>query len=339
MKKPIGIRDVAAHAGVSVGTVSNVINHRPTVTQANLERVHASMAELGFVRNDLARQLRMGGGTTIGLVVLNVANPFFADLAHALEAEAEINDHTIILGSSDQDPAREDRYIDLFEEQRVRGMLIAPLDGITPRLARLRSRGVPVVLFDSTIDPELFCSVTLDGTAGGYMATRHLIDTGRRRILFAGGPLPQVAERLAGASQAARESGSTALSLMETDDLTVAEGRAVGDHILGLARGDRPDAVFAANDLLAVGILQSLILATDLNVPEDIAIIGYDDIDFAASTIVPLSTIRQPRELIAREALRLMEEEADSSSEHVHARYLCTPELVVRESTRPLARA
>lgn len=338
MKKPIGIRDVAAHAGVSVGTVSNVINHRPTVTQANLERVHASMAELGFVRNDLARQLRMGGGNTIGLVVLNVANPFFADLAHALEAEAEINDHTIILGSSDQDPAREDRYIDLFEEQRVRGMLIAPLDGITPRLARLRSRGVPVVLFDSTIDPELFCSVTLDGTAGGYMATRHLIDTGRRRILFAGGPLSQVAERLAGASQAARESGSAALSLMETDDLTVAEGRAVGDHILGLAAGDRPDAVFAANDLLAVGILQSLILATDLKVPEDIAIIGYDDIDFAASTIVPLSTIRQPRELIAREALRLMEEEADSSSEHVHARHLCTPELVVRESTRPVVR-
>ncbi|MFD5598562.1 LacI family DNA-binding transcriptional regulator [Leucobacter sp. NPDC058333] len=337
MNKPVGIRDVAAHAGVSVGTVSNVLNHLPTVTQANLEKVHASMAELGFVRNDLARQLRMGAGTTIGLVVLNVANPFFADLTHALEAEAEMNGHSVILGSSDQDPEREDRYIDLFEEQRVRGMLIAPLNGITPRLRRLRSRGAPVVLFDTTADPEQFCSVTLDGTAGGYMATRHLIDTGRRRILFAGGPLPQVAERLAGASQAARESDGVTLSLMETSDLTVAEGRIVGDHILRQAREDRPDAVFAANDLLAVGILQSLILAADVTVPDDIALIGYDDIDFAASTMVPLSTIRQPRELIAREALRLLEEEADPASGHVHARHLFSPELVVRESTRAVS--
>ncbi|MET4783189.1 substrate-binding domain-containing protein [Glaciihabitans sp. UYNi722] len=335
MNKPVGIREVAEHAGVSIGTVSNVLNHVKTVTSANLEKVQASMLELGFVRNDLARQLRMGGGNTIGLVVLNVANPFFADLAHALEAEAEANGHTIILGSSDQDADRENRYIDLFEEQRVRGMLIAPLDGVTPRLSRLRSRGAPVVLFDSTADPEQFCSVTLDGTAGGYMATRHLIDTGRRRIVFAGGPLPQVSERLAGASRAARESAGVTLSLIETGDLTVAEGRIVGDQILQQRPEERPDAIFAANDLLAVGILQSLILAEDLKVPDDIALIGYDDIDFAASTMVPLSTIRQPRELIAREALRLLEEEADPASGHVHARHLFTPELIVRESTGP----
>lgn len=335
MKKPVGIREVAEHAGVSVGTVSNVLNHRKTVSPANLRKVQASMAELGFVRNDLARQLRMGGGTTIGLVVLNVANPFFADLAHALEAEAEINGNTVILGSSDQDAEREDRYIDLFEEQRVRGMLIAPLNGVTPRLSRLRQRGAPVVLFDSSADPEHFCSVTLDGAAGGYMAARHLIDTGRRRIVFAGGPLSQVAERLAGASKAARETDGVTLSLIETSDLTVAEGRTVAEQILQQEPQNRPDAIFAANDLLAVGILQSLILATDLRIPEDVALIGYDDIDFAASTMVPLSTIRQPRDLIARQALRLLEEEADPDSGHVHARHLFRPELIVRESTRP----
>ncbi len=272
MKKPIGIRDVAAHAGVSVGTVSNVINHRPTVTQANLERVHASMAELGFVRNDLARQLRMGGGTTIGLVVLNVANPFFADLAHALSRRKRRSTTTrSSSGRATRIPHTRRSLHRSIRRAASAGNADCSAGRDHPSARPLEVPWSPGrALFDSTIDPELFCSVTLDGTAGGYMATRHLIDTGRRRILFAGGPLPQVAERLAGASQAARESGSTALSLMETDDLTVAEGRAVGDHILGLARGDRPDAVFAANDLLAVGILQSLILATDLNVPEDI---------------------------------------------------------------------
>jgi LacI family transcriptional regulator len=334
MKANVGIREVAEHAGVSVGTVSNVLNHRATVTPSNLSKVQQSMAELGFVRNDLARQLRMGGGSTIGLVVLNISNPFFADLAHALEAEAEVGGHTVILGSSDQDAGREDRYIDLFEEQRVRGMLIAPLHGVTPRLSQLRSRGMPVILFDSSADPEHFCSVTLDGIAGGYMATNHLIENGRRRILFAGGPFSQVGERLTGASRAARETDGVTLSLMETNDLTVAEGRAVGDRIVAMARAERPDAVFAANDLLAVGILQSLILATDLNVPKDIALIGYDDIDFAASTMVPLTTIRQPRELIAREAMRLLDEEADPASGHQHARHLFAPELIVRESTR-----
>ncbi|RFA15543.1 LacI family transcriptional regulator [Subtercola boreus] len=339
MKPNVGIREVAEHAGVSVGTVSNVLNHPKNVTPANLAKVQQSMIELGFVRNDLARQLRMGAGSTIGLVVLNISNPFFADLAHALEAEAEVNGHTVILGSSDQDAEREDRYIDLFEEQRVRGMLIAPLHGVTPRLSRLRSRGTPVILFDSSADPEHFCSVTLDGTAGGYMATNHLIDTGRRKILFAGGPFSQVGERLTGASKAAREHDGVTLSLMETNDLTVAEGREVGNKILAMPTTSRPDAIFAANDLLAVGILQSLILASDLSVPDDIALIGYDDIDFAASTMVPLSTIRQPRELIAREALRLLHEESDAGSGHVHGRHLFTPELVVRESTRPAERA
>nr|WP_038470373.1 LacI family DNA-binding transcriptional regulator [Arthrobacter sp. PAMC 25486] len=331
----IGIRDVAAHAGVSVGTVSNVLNHPDGVTKRNLSNVLQSMEELGFVRNDLARQLRMGGGTTIGLVVLNISNPFFSDLAHALEEEAERSGHTVIIGSSDQNPEREGRYIDLFEEQRVRGMLIAPLEGETARLTRLSSRGMPVVLFDSSADPKHFCSVTLDGAAGGHMAMAHLIATGRRRVVFAGGPISQVAERLTGVSRAAQENDGVSLSLMETRDLTVAEGRAVGDKIAALPADSRPDAVFAANDLLAVGILQSLIMAPDIRVPEDIALIGYDDIDFAESTMVPLSTIRQPLELIAREALRLLQEESDPASGHVHARHQFLPELVVRESTRP----
>lgn len=333
MRANVGIRDVARAAGVSVGTVSNVLNYPDQVSKKTLTKVQATMNELGFVRNDLARQLRMGRGNAIGLVVVNVANPFFADLAHELEAAAEEAGHTVVIGSSDQNPDREQRYIDLFDEQRVRGLLIVPQHGLTPRLARLRANGTPAVLFDGNIDSDQVCSVGLDGVAGGYLAVRHLIETGRRRLVVAGGPLSQISDRVSGASRAARESPEVTLSIMETSDLTVDEGRKVAGRILALREEDRPDAVFAANDLLAIGLLQTLILDRRLSVPTDIAIIGYDDIDFAASTVVPLTTIRQPRESLARAALELLEQEISGSETHKHGRHLLQPELIIRASS------
>jgi LacI family transcriptional regulator len=333
MRANAGIRDVARAAGVSVGTVSNVLNYPDRVSQKSLTKVKATMTELGFVRNDLARQLRMGRSNAIGLVVVNVANPFFADLAHELEAAAEEAGHTVVIGSSDQNPDREQRYIDLFNEQRVRGLLIVPQHGLTERLARLRANGTPVVLFDSNVDSHQVCSVGLDGVAGGYIAVRHLIETGRRRLVVAGGPLSQISDRVSGASRAARESPDVTLSIMETSDLTVDEGRKVAERILALRQEDRPDAVFAANDLLAIGLLQTLILDRGLSVPGDIAIVGYDDVDFAASTVVPLTTIRQPRESLARAALELLEEEISGSEHHQHGRHLLQPELIVRASS------
>jgi len=333
MRAKVGIRDVALAAGVSVGTVSNVLNYPDQVSKKTLTKVQATINELGFVRNDLARQLRMGRGNAIGLVVVNVANPFFADLAHELESAAEEAGHTVVIGSSDQNPDREQRYIDLFDEQRVRGLLIVPQNGLTPRLARLRANGTPAVLFDSNIDSDQVCSVGLDGVAGGYLAVRHLIETGRRRLVVAGGPLSQISDRVSGASRAALESPEVTLSIMETSDLTVDEGRKVAGRILALREEDRPDAVFAANDLLAIGLLQTLILDRRLSVPGDIALVGYDDIDFAASTVVPLTTIRQPRESLARAALELLEQEISGSETHQHGRHLLQPELIIRASS------
>lgn len=333
MRVNVGIRDVARAAGVSVGTVSNVLNHPDQVSHKTRLKVQHTLSELGFVRNDLARQLRMGRGNAIGLVVVNVANPFFADLAHELEAVAEEAGHTVVIGSSDQNPHREERYIDLFDEQRVRGLLIVSQRGVTPRLARLRANGTPVVLFDSIVDSDQVCSVGLDGVAGGYIAVRHLIDTGRRKIMIAGGPLSQIKDRLSGASRAVGESPRVSLSVMETSDLTVEEGRKVAERILACDIADRPDAVFAANDLLAIGLVQTLVLDRRLAVPQDIAIVGYDDIDFAASTVVPLTTVRQPRESLARAALTLLEEEISESGTHEHGRHLLEPELIIRSSS------
>lgn len=329
----VGIREVADRAGVSIATVSNVLNKPWRVSATTVSRVQAVMDDIGFVPNSLARQLRTGGGTTLGMIVLDVSNPFFADLAHACEAAAEELSHTVILGSSDQLGQREDRYLDLFEEQRVKGMMIAPLAGMSDRIRRLRDRKMPLVLFDTAADGT-FCSVTLDGRQGGYLAARHLIETGRSHIAFLGGPLRQVEDRWNGAMRACAESSGVRLTHIDTSDSSLHAGRAAAEVIERMRPEDRPDAIFAANDLLALGLLQSLVLSRSISVPHDLAIVGYDDIEYAASSIVPLSTIRQPVAALSREALRLIFSEADDS-DHRHERVLLAPELVIRESSAP----
>lgn len=326
------IRDVAQRAGVSVGTVSNVLNASSRVSPATVELVRAAIADLGYVRNEAARQLRAGRSSSVGLVVLDVRNPFFTDVARGAEDEASTHGLSIILGNSDEDAGRESGYLDLFEEQRVHGILISPYGDIEPRLAELRRRGTPVVLVDRESRDADVSSVSVDDTAGGRLAVAHLLATGRRSIAFVGGPLSvrQISDRLAGARAAIAEVEGASLEVIATDGLTVLEGRRVGEELV--ARGSRPDAVFAANDLVAVGLLQALVMSGALRVPQDVALIGFDDIDFASATVVPLSSVRQPRHEIGATALRILREEA-ADPDLPPRRIVFQPELVVRAST------
>lgn len=328
------IRDVAARAGVSVGTVSNVLNDSPRVSAEAITKVRAAIEQLGYVRNDAARQLRAGRSTTVGLVVLDVRNPFFTDVARGAEDEAAKYGLSVILGNSSEDAQRESGYLDLFEEQRVHGVLISPYGDIEVRLHRLRERGTPVVLVDRESRDAPVSSVSVDDVAGGRLAVAHLLATGRRRVAYVGGPLDmrQVADRLLGARAAIAEVPEATLEVLPVDSLTVLEGRRLGEQLL--ARPERPDAIFAANDLVAVGLLQALVMAGTLLVPRDVALIGFDDIDFASAAIVPLSSIRQPRHEIGATALRILREEA-AEPDLPPRRIVFQPELVVRASTAP----
>jgi LacI family transcriptional regulator len=327
----ISVRDVAERAGVSVGTVSNVLNNPDKVSPATAERVQAAITELGFVRNDAARQLRAGHSRSIGMIVLDVRNPFFTDVARGAEASAAEAHLSILLANSDERPEREAGYLDLFEEQRVRGILITPVGDVLPRLEQLRSRGIPCVLVDRLARSEGFSSVSVDDEAGGAMAMAHLADTGRRHVVFVGGPftLDQVRDREAGARRVARERG-VRLDVVESANLSAAEGVQAG-RMLADAE-ERPDAVFAANDVVALGLLQGLI-QSGLRVPEDVAIVGYDDIDFAASATVPITSIGQPRDRIGSEAVELLLAEADGTAEP--RQIVFDPGLVVRASSAP----
>ncbi|WP_442574552.1 LacI family DNA-binding transcriptional regulator [Microbacterium sp. F51-2R] len=333
---PVSIRDVAVRAGVSVGTVSNVLNRPEEVSAESVQRVTQAIDELGYVRNDAARKLRAGVSTTIGFVVLSGQNPFYTDVVRGAEDEATRHGIAILYGNTDEDVSREKLYLDLFEEQQVRGLLIAPYGDVTSRLQRLRTRGIAAVLVDRFSGDGRFSSVSVDSTIGGTMAVDHLISEGRRRIAFVGGPfdIRQVTDRLAGARVVVDDAGSgVSLEVIATAAMSVEEGVAAGARILAQPRRQWPDALFAANDLLALGLLQSLVVDGRLRVPDDIAIIGFDDIPFAAAAAVPLSSIRQPSRMIGRTALRIVLEEA-ADPDSIPRQTVFKPELVVRASTR-----
>lgn len=330
----VSVREVAALAGVSLGTVSNVLNRPDKVAPGTVERVQSAIATLGFVRNDSARQLRAGRSSTVGLIVLDGGNPFFTDVARGAEDAAMDNGLAVLIGNSDESTDRERTYVDLFEERRVAGLLISPAGDDLSRLARLRDQGTAVVLVDRRADDEHFASVSVDDIAGGRIAVEHLAAIGRTHIAFVGGPfgIRQVADRHAGALAAAQAAGIR-LEALPTTSLSVLEGRRIGEAIQARPAAERPDAVFAANDLLAVGLEQAFIMRGTIAVPEQVAIVGYDDIAFAESAVVPLTSVRQPAQDLGRRAIELLtkqvEQGQDIDLEHVEF----TPELVVRQSS------
>jgi LacI family transcriptional regulator, galactose operon repressor len=216
-------------------------------------------------------------------------------------------------------------------------VLITPVDdGPGSRLEELLARGTPVVLVDRGTGRFNRCSVAVDDVMGGRLAGEHLAAQGHTRVAYVGGPdtLPQVCDRHAGFAKALRRKAT--LSVVATPNLTVAAGRLAAAQLADGPTATRPTAVFCANDLLALGVLQEM-TSRGLRVPHDIAIIGYDDIGFAGAAAVPLSSIRQPREQLGRTATQLLLDEA-GDADHEHRQVVFQPELVIRESTKAPAR-
>ena len=329
------MNDVARAAGVSLGTVSNVINNPAKVASGTRERVEAAIVALGFVRNGVARSLRAGRSTTIGFVLVDLTNSFFLDMVRGAEAVVNEAGMNLLLANADMSGQKEQAYLDLFEEERVAGILLTPRpladdDGPRPAAAH-----VPRVHLNDPVAGGEVCTVTTDNEHGGYLAARHLIDLGRRRLLFAGAnQLEPVRQRYAGALQAVRESnGAVTLEHLPTEWVRVEHGRRVADELLRRPPGERPDGVIAGADLVALGVVQSLSVDGRLRIPEDIAVIGYDNNRAAWDSIVPISTLDQAGEEMGRTAASLLLEEIAGRADHEHRAVRLQPFLVPRESS------
>ncbi len=347
-RKRVDIRDVAALAGVSVGSVSNVLNHPDRVSADMRRRVEEAVSGLGFVRNAAARNLRSGSSRTLGLVVYDLANPFFADVAVGAEEVALAAGYGLLLVNSGTTPQRERHQLQLLAEQHVDGILLSPVDrSNSDEVDRLRDRGTAVVLLETALPRH--CSVTVDDVAGGQLAGQHLFGAGHRVVGFLGTParLRQCRERRAGLVLAAAAAGldpDRVIVDLEATTMSSAAGFDAVGAVLGTAAASRTHdatdppvtAVFCANDLLALGALRAL-LTSGRRVPQDMALVGYDDIAFAAQAAIPLTSVRQPSHQLGRSAAELVLAEVGAGPDHHHQQVQFSPSLVVRASSGELA--
>ncbi len=331
--KSVGIEEVARHAGVSLGSVSHVLNHPDRVSEAMRERVMAAIDELGFVRNGSAARLRANQSNAIGLVVLDAGNPFFAEVGRGVETTMEEHGYIVMLCNSNGSPQREEQHLRFMEEQRVAGLLITPTTARSSdtRLAALRKRGVAVVLVDEPVRRQNQCSVAVDDVRGGELAGAHLVDVGRRRIVYVTGPddLRQLDDRRVGLARAVEKcSEPVNVDVLRLPAVNSREGYRCVDELLAL----HPDAVFCGNDIVALGVLRGLI-ERGVAVPDDVALVGFDDIEFAGMSAIPLTSVRQPAFGIGQAAAQLLIEECNGRP-HEHRQVSFEPELIVRQSSR-----
>jgi LacI family transcriptional regulator len=333
-----GMREVAQAAGVSVSTVANVLSRPSIVAPETRRRVEQAIRGVGYVPSGPARQLRGLPSPIVGSVILDMANPFYAELNRGIEDRLAEAGCLVLTCSTDHQPAKEQQVLGLLEEQGVRGVIISPVDRDPASLLGMSRRGTPVVLIDHPLGALDLCAVTVDHLRGGQLVAEHLVSLGHRRIAYLGGAVDAdgVNYRREGLRQVLAASGlDPSEHLLDIRVRTqppplVDAAAAAVEHVL--SADPRPTAVVCLNDTVALGVLNGLD-AAGLRVPADISVVGYDDIRFAARLAPPLTTVIQPKYEFGVTAAELLldEEQAD----HVHREIQFQPTLVVRASTAP----
>lgn len=300
--------EVAKLAGVSASVVSYVVNDGPrVVSPATKQKVLGAIEQLNYRPNSIARALRVKRTLALGLIVPDSSNPFFAALVQSIEDAAYENGYTLLIGNASNDQAREISYIRAFSERQVDGLLLVSSIATTKSLEQLQKINLPFVIVDRLVDKKLPVStVVADNEAGGYLATEHLIWHGHKKIACLGGPsdLTPSADRYRGWQKAMEQSGLEASSnlLIRSEFSCLAGYRAVKE----LLRGEKSiTALFVSTDSQAIGALRAVIEA-GLEIPQDFAIVSFDNIAEAAFTFPPLSTINQPVEQMGRVSIEML---------------------------------
>ncbi|RWA78619.1 LacI family DNA-binding transcriptional regulator [Mesorhizobium sp.] len=330
------IADVARYAGVSVATVSHVMNRTRHVEPETAERVRAAIAALRYSPNSLARSLRRGETKTIGLLLPDNSNPFFAGVARQIEDAGFVAGYTVILCNSDGSAEKEERYLSVLMAKQIDGLIFAGSSDHARVFASL-SAAVPAVLLDREIHSVHVDSVLVDHDHGGYLAGRYLVGLGHKKIGVIGGPRDSSSSpaRVRGFVRALEEAGlDLPASSVVDSDYHFAGGRLAMERLMGQA----PDitAVFACNDLMAMGAIIAL-RSRGLHVPDDMSLVGFDDIPYAVTTWPPLTTIAQPVEKIGTRAVSLLLERLGEPTAPSR-REVLAPVLVERESCAALRR-
>ena len=328
------IKDVAALAGISYTTVSHVLNKTRPVSEPVRLKVEAAIAALDYVPSGVARSLKARSTATIGLLVPNSVNPYFAELARGIEDNCERNGYCVILCNSDDDPVKQRSYLRVLLEKRIDGLIVASVGEDQDLAHSLANVRVPMVFVDRAVQGVEADVVRIDHAEGAYLATAHLITLGHRDIACIGGPQQTgvSALRVAGFRRAMAEAGlSVAPGRVVHCDFTSPGGYAAAASLLD---GPRPTAIFAGNDMIGFGVLRAA-AERRLSVPAQLSVVGFDDIELSRYVYPPLTTVGQSiRELGESATQRLLTRIASCKGEPP-AQHIVAPRLVLRESTGP----
>ncbi|WP_137932658.1 LacI family DNA-binding transcriptional regulator [Mesorhizobium comanense] len=322
--------DVANRAGTSTAVVSYVVNDGPRPVAAETRRrVLEAIAELGYRPNRVAQALRGQRSRVLGLIVPDISNPFYAELARVIENCADLDGYTLVLGNSEQDAQRELRYVRTFLDRQVDGLFLISGSSSEELMALFSEIAVPFILLDRRINyaPNAYLLAT-DGIAGAVMATNHLLSLGHRRIAALCGPSKMPSERAKGYIQAMGQAGLEPV-LYHSADFDRQSTYDLARDILG--RSDRPSGLFATFDLAGISVLRA---AADcgMRIPTEMAVIGYDNIQEGLYATPRLTTIAQPTEELGRLATRHLTGLVEGRIERTFGMKLISPRLVIRES-------
>jgi LacI family transcriptional regulator len=328
------IRTVAALAKVSIATVSRTINNSPAVSERLAKRVWQAIEQLNYFPNTHARSLVSGRSRILGILVENITNPFFPELIQSFEEIAVAHGYEILVSSTNGDPAVLATCVRRMLERKVEGVAVLSFGAEEPVLDQLTHRDIPMVLAEFRLDDPKVSTILLDYSTGIHAAVQHLADLGHTRIAFLAGPhkLHSAITRENDFRAAIQDSGLTIQKkwIIECDHTL--KGGMVGFSQLQ-ELGTRPTAILCSNDMTAIGVLRAAYMA-GLRVPDDVSVVGLDDIDFAEFTLPPLTTIRLSRTDLARSAFDALRQQAeDPNNPKIQREYLVSTSLVVRGST------
>ena len=332
--KRVTIKDIANVTGFSINTVSRALNSKPEIRTETKEKILETAKKLGYYPNKLARGLRSNKTQTIGVIVTDIANPFFGSLVKGVERTARKHSYSIILQDTDEDYEREKEAIEVMFSERVDGLLITPVQTGTETIEKLKESGLPFVLLGRHFDDLETDYVVTDDIQGGYLATEYLLKCRHEKIAIINGPLhiSSAKERFQGYKKAlARYEIQFDKSLVSFGAITMGDGYTAVQALL--ERSPRPTAIFCYSDFVAFGVMKA-IRESELRIPKDIAVVGYDDIEFSSCLEVPLTTVRIPKKELgsrAMEALYGRIGEAGKVEEYQEVQL--DVELSVRQST------
>jgi len=331
----VTIKDIAQIAGVSPSTVSRALNDSPLIREETKARIREIAAALGYERNELARGLVKGASGALGLLVPDITNPFFAEITKGVEEVARERGFGVVLCTTENEPAREEEYIKLLRRKRVDGLVIATATLDDPHLLELQRFRIPFVLVSRLAEKVEAPFVVVDDRKGGRLAVEHLVSLGHKKIGFIGGPanVHSSLERMQAYREVLAEYKLPFYRKWVTfASFTQEAGRAIGKVMLSAK--DRPTAIFAANDLIALGVMEA---AEDLGlrIPEDLSLVGYNNIAYAALPRIQLTTVAQPMREMGRIAAEFVIDVLEGKREPRLSLRL-EPTLIIRRTTAPI---